>query len=463
MAAHAGRVENTPSVNDEPPKHHRAWGLNLRIAVPFLVFVVVGSLGLAQWLQTNFQRENRELFAKLARTNADFLRDSHLAHSRQTAANLGRVLNVQVYFRSRQIGWTPPLAASLPEESALAGLVRGQGPVRLGAYSEGIAVPLDADSDLILVRATPQAGNGIFRPTTLLIFGVFWGLTLALAVTLTRGIARPLRLLAARLPHIGDDGDAALPGAERRDEIGLLARAYRATHAQLVEERIARAQAERLALLGKMTTGLAHEIHNPLAGIRLHLQLLASAPPAEMREAVAESVPIVLGETAKIETLVNQWMFLVRPEPPQTSPTALASVVDGVVKLLAPLAIHARVQIAVDVPAALRAEMDARRIGQAVGNIVLNAIQAMPGGGTLRVTSHADGPHAVLIFQDTGRGFSVEALAHHTDLFFSEKEGGMGIGLSVTAEIIKAHGGALRVGNGPGGALVTIELPLATK
>ena len=332
----------------------------------------------------------------------------------------------------------------------------------VGARSEAIAVSLDTGSDLVFVRTVPGVGTGILRPATVLVFVVFWGLTLALAATLTRGIARPLRLLAARLPHIGDDDESTLPGAERRDEIGLLARTYLTTHTQLVAERAARGKAERLALLGKMTTGLAHEIHNPLAGIRLHLQLLESTPPPQLAAVVAESVPIVLGETAKIETLVNQWMFLVRPEPPQTSPNALAALVESVLRPLQPMAAHARVQLEADILLPLHIEADARRLGQAMGNIVINAIQAMPGGGVLRLSGHAHGRNAVLTFQDTGRGFSAAALAHHAELFFSEKEGGIGIGLTVAAEIVKAHNGALRVGNDPAGAVVTIELPLST-
>ena len=138
-------------------------------------------------------------------------------------------------------------------------------------------------------------------------------------------------------------------------------------------------------------------------------------------------------------------------------------------------------------------DCDARRMSQAVGNLIINAIQAMAAhGGTLtirsggnerptsnvqRPTSKADAPAPSACglplnsdlstlnvhFTDTGRGFSEAALARHAELFFSEKEGGMGIGLSVTSEILRAHGGELRVANvsNPAGAQVTIALPRA--
>jgi signal transduction histidine kinase len=153
-------------------------------------------------------------------------------------------------------------------------------------------------------------------------------------------------------------------------------------------------------------------------------------------------------------------MFLARPQPPQTAPVDLSEIVAGVVRTLAPQARHAVVRVINEVPPGLRAKADARRLAQAIGNITLNAIQAMPAGGDVTIRGESD-TTVRLHFQDTGAGFTPGALAHHADLFFSEKEGGMGIGLSVSSEILKAHQGALLVGNAPqGGAVVTMQLPV---
>jgi signal transduction histidine kinase len=308
------------------------------------------------------------------------------------------------------------------------------------------------------------------------VLGTFWVLSFGLAWALTRGLVRPLRLIAERLPHIEDDSEKTLPGAERPDEIGQLARAYLATRAQLAEERAQREKAERLALLGRMATGLAHEIHNPLAAIRMHAQLVDSTPDADLAATARESLPVLLGETARIEGLVNQWMFLARPAPPQTAPADLAELVRGIVRTLQPEAAHAGVAIIDHTTPGLFAKVDARRIAQAIGNVLRNAIQAMPRGGSVTIEgemgneergTRSDGNRApssqsaiVLRFRDTGPGFSAKALAHHAELFFSEKEGGMGIGLSVTSEILRAHGGEMRVENAAdGGAQVAFFLP----
>jgi signal transduction histidine kinase len=142
------------------------------------------------------------------------------------------------------------------------------------------------------------------------------------------------------------------------------------------------------------------------------------------------------------------------------APADLGEIVSGVVRALGPQAAHARVRLVNEVPAGLRARVDARRLAQAIGNIILNGVQAMSNGGALTIQGEHRDSRMRLIFRDTGRGFSVDALAHYADLFFSTKEGGMGIGLNVTHEIARAHDGTLLVANAPeGGAIVTLQIP----
>jgi signal transduction histidine kinase len=102
---------------------------------------------------------------------------------------------------------------------------------------------------------------------------------------------------------------------------------------------------------------------------------------------------------------------------------------------------------------------DARRLEQAVSNVVLNAIQAMAEGGELTIGAERSDGRVRVRFADTGPGFSDAALERHSELFFSEREGGMGIGLAVTSEILRAHGGTVRAENGSRGAVVTFDFP----
>ena len=449
--------------------------------------MIVGSLGVVAWLDYEETHESQSAFAAVARSNAHFIRSQHLPPSERTAAALGEVLGMETYFlQGREITGAIPDAsprlathggAALRDVALLA-----PGAVRAHDGGEAVRVPLDGEWSVLLFRMKPAAGE-FWRPRTFAVLGTFWLLSLALAWVLASGIVRPLRSLAQWLPRIADENAAPTPEAARADEIGQLARAYLDTRTALADERRARQQAERLATLGRMATGLAHEINNPVAAIKLHAQLLEAGTTSlsPHGEGATDSLAIILAENAKIEALVNQWMFLARPQPPQTSPCDPADLIAAALRIHAPAADHARVRIVNQTHPGQLISADARRLGQAIGNVIINAIQSMSAnGGTLRITLDAecempnepdprDGQaisnqqSAIRIrFHDTGPGFSTAALERHAELFFSEKEGGMGIGLNVTAGILRAHGGELRVANSPaGGAIVTFILPLA--
>ena len=458
--------------------------LSLRLALPFLAFVVVGSTALVAWLQFEEVRESHGAFAATARANAHFVRSQRLPMTERTAQALGEVLGMEIYFsRGNPPSTLPDTAARLATREGAAldrALLAPPGEVRGAGSGEAVRVPIDAETSLVIFRVAPT-GNGLWRLRTFAVLGAFWLLSLALAWVLASGIVGPLRRLAQRLPRIADDAsEPALPESGRPDEIGQLARAYLDTRTALATERRAREQAERLATLGRMATGLAHEINNPVAAIKLHAQLLetdSSSSPAAARD----SLEVIVAEAAKIEGLVSQWMFLARPQPPQVSPCELSEIVAASVRANSPSARHSGVQLVNEIGSGLTVNGDARRLSQAIGNIIINAIQAMAArGGTLRISGNDEcqmppgrspshdasfvirHPSFVIHFHDTGPGFSAAALARHGELFFSEKEGGMGIGLTVTSEIIRAHGGELRVANSPaGGATVTCILPLA--
>lgn len=416
--------------------------LSLRLAVAFLAFVVAGSLALVLWMGAEERRQSRELFAAMAKANANFVRTGAPLTER-TELSLSEVLGVDVYFVQGDRFNRMPIFPHSRVASA-AGFAPGK-VVSLREH-EGVAIPMNSEINLVLIREEPKL-RAFNAGRTYWVLGAFWLISLALAAALARGIVGPLRALAKRLPHIAEENAEPLPEASRTDEIGELARAYQSTREQLSAERRAREQAERLATLGRMATGLAHEINNPVCAIKLHAQLLETDTPNE-------SLVMILSENAKIEALVNQWMFLARPQPPAVAPCDLAELVAESVRTVSPAAAHAKVRIISEV-ARVSVMADRRRLGQAVANVLMNAIHAMAGGGELRITSTG----TALSFRDTGPGFSAAALARATELFYSEKEGGMGIGLSVTAEILKAHGGELRIENSECGAVVTMTLP----
>lgn len=382
---------------------HNRRQLLWRVTLPVLLFVALGSLALVGVLHSVYRRQSRLEFSALADANAEFFQTVRVPATERFADYLKRVLNLDVYFRLPS-GVLVPVPAE--QGDTLRSLTLTHAIVPLGHHHEAVAVPAGESVVLILVRERPGVSNLLLRPATFGVLAVFWILSVGLAWALTRWIVRPYLQTLERL-----------------------------------------AQTERLALLGKMATALAHEIQNPVAAIRLHAQLMESESPA--------TAGLIIHEAADIESLVNQWMFLARPEPPQTNGIALGELLGPIVRRLESQAEHARVKIILSGEPGAVVQADVRRLGQAFQNIIVNAMQAMPQGGTVTIRVQ----NSVVEFADTGPGFSPTALARYAEIFYTEREGGMGIGLSVAQEIVKAHGGRLTVQNQTtGGALVRVEL-----
>ena len=387
-------------------------GLGRWIALYLGVFVVGGSSILVWWSHAQGRVEESAAFQTLAEANARFVEESKLPRSEQLAGDLSEILKMEVRFLgSEKVGE--------PE-----------------AGMESVAVPLEGGGVMVFSRERSGFWQRFWHRSMWLPLGLFWGLCLGLVWAISRRVVRPLVALSEKLPELGEGA----PELERRDEIGHLARS-------LVGERDRREAAERLALLGKMATGLAHEIKNPVAAIQMHAQLLG--------ESGGESADLIVEEGRRIEGLVNQWMFLARPEPPKLRAQDVRECLGSVLDSVSALAKHARVEVRREFgEEELIWQMDADRMAQVFRNLAMNAVHMMPGGGELRIVV-GDG---VVRFFDQGGGFSKEALVRWKELFYSTKEGGMGIGLSVAAEIVKAHGGELEVANGEGGAVVSVKL-----
>lgn len=429
--------------------------LSWRISLPFAAFVLAGSILLVALQWWNIRQDERQDFARLAQTNAEFLRRMTLPSSERMASQLGEVLRVEVYFRHRDTGLTTPPMADPSLQEALARRLPPDGMSHEIGSLDAVAVPLDDMRDLVLAKPSPPLYATLRHPRTLALLATFWLFALAFGWVLARGLVMPLRHLARRLPDIDSPGPLTLPEASRNDEIGDVARAFLHTREALHNERDQRAQAEKLAVLGRMTAALAHEIQNPVSAIKMHAQLW---PGGEVEGRITAQT--IEHEAARIESLVSQWMYLSKPQPPTMRRVELMAVLTRVMQVHQPQIEHAQIHASLEASEPLPVRGDSRRLAQVFSNLLVNAIQAMPMGGTLTVKATSDGKVITVSFMDTGNGFSKDALARFSEFFFSEREGGMGIGLCVAAEIVKAHEGELRVENrAQRGANVSVLLP----
>jgi len=224
----------------------------------------------------------------------------------------------------------------------------------------------------------------------------------------------------------------------------------------LARERLKRAQSERLAMLGRVATSLAHDIKNPLASIQLHAQLMT---PSDGED--AQALKMIESESEVIAGLVNQWLHLANPLPPKLVKLDVSECIAGVARNLEAQARHTGVDIENGLTGLIWVMGESQRLSQAFRNLLVNGIQAMPRGGKLQISAESRDNTVSLRFTDSGTGFSESALARGTELFFTEKEGGMGVGLNIVASIIEAHGGQIELQNDPkGGAVIIVSLPL---
>jgi signal transduction histidine kinase len=238
-----------------------------------------------------------------------------------------------------------------------------------------------------------------------------------------------------------------------------LARAYRQLQATFERLRLL----DRLSALGALTAGMAHEIKNPLGSILGSIEILESAVPAgdERREFVG----ILRKEVERLSALVSSQLELVRSGAPEREPHDLGEIARSVVDLVRKQAerqgVDLRLSVAPGLPTVL---VDAQQLRQAILNLVINAVEAVPVGGRVDVSVAGDLGRVGVVVEDDGPGLDDATLRQAFEPFFTTKERGTGLGLSIAFQIADQHGGDLRAENkAGGGARFRLEIPETTE
>lgn len=226
---------------------------------------------------------------------------------------------------------------------------------------------------------------------------------------------------------------------------------------------------ERLAAAGRLAAGVAHEMGAPLQVIDGRAKQLLNHPDAPL-ETRQRNLTIIRTQTERITRIVRQLLDLARPYNLRRQPVDLASLMAGTLELIDVNASRAGVEVELPRADQVLVEADPDLLHQVFLNICLNGLQAMPGGGRLRIEcvtagGEKDGQHfAAVRISDTGTGIAPEHLAHIFDPFYTTKEVGRGTGLGLTlaSRIVEEHGGWIEaVNNAEGGATFTVYLPKA--
>jgi len=333
---------------------------------------------------------------------------------------------------------------------------------------------------------------------------------LILAGVVRRGVVRPVRELVEGTHRVAQGDLSHRIPVRTVDEVGVLAVSFNrmtealgkahaeldalvATLEQRVEERtheLREAQAqlvqtEKLASLGKLSASIAHEINNPLSGILTYAKLLsrklrAGVPDVEGVHAALQQLALVERETQRCVTIVRNLLDFARQREPSFQVVEVSRVIEEALSLLEHRMAMQDVQVTREFAPVPAVRADFGQLRQAFVNVLINACEAMPGGGTLGVltrevalseagkggplsTTGKPGPpsrFAEVVITDTGQGISPEHLSNIFDPFFSTKEKGTGLGLSVVYGIVEKHGGKIAVESQVGrGTTVTLRFP----
>jgi two-component system, NtrC family, sensor kinase len=310
-------------------------------------------------------------------------------------------------------------------------------------------------------------------------------MTIALGVLF---VGRPVRRLVEQARRVGAGDLSGRLRLPQRDELGELGREMNAmcerlarAKEQVTAEGAARLKAieqlrhaDRLATVGKLSSGIAHELGTPLLVVSGRARMIADGDLTGAE--IPDSARIILEQSQRMTGIIRQLLDFGRRRGPERGTVDLHALVAETCTLLAPLAAKRRVKLRSEVPAApAPARVDGEQIRQALTNLVVNGIDAMPKGGDLRVglraerrtppegTGAPEGEYLCLCVRDEGDGMDEETMSHVFEPFFTTKEVGQGtgLGLSVSYGIVREHGGFIAVESRPGaGSCFSTYLPL---
>jgi two-component system sporulation sensor kinase A len=234
------------------------------------------------------------------------------------------------------------------------------------------------------------------------------------------------------------------------------------TERQRAEEKLR--HSERLAAIATAAAKLAHEIGNPLNGLATTVQILERSLGKEQpltNNVLSESVQDLKHEISRLQSLLQGWRVLARPQKLNLQPTSLAGLVADVLRTQMPYYVERDIHLEQDIPQELPLVMaDQEKLAQVLLNLCKNAVEAMPRGGTLTVYGSWEGAQVSLAVSDTGVGVAEEV--NIFEPFTTTKETGTGLGLAIVQQIVAAHRGTISYISMSGqGATFTLTLPTA--
>lgn len=284
------------------------------------------------------------------------------------------------------------------------------------------------------------------------------------------------RLVEKGEPYSGIDVELSIDGQPRTlrldgrflvtdkgTRIGAILQLQDVSHLKFLDQEMRRT--ERLAGLGTLAAGIAHEIKNPLAALSINAQLLDEAIASGTPRPRAEKyLQVVQSEIRRLQGIVDKYVSFARPRSIERAPASLETILESILALVEPECRKRKIAVVREgfSPTPARYLLDEGQIQQAILNIAINAIQAMQKGGTLTCRLGRFGSFVTVEISDTGPGIPPEVRERMFDLFYTTRQGGTGLGLYITQRIVAEHKGYIEVQTGPGGTAFRVALPAET-
>ena len=280
-------------------------------------------------------------------------------------------------------------------------------------------------------------------------------------------VTRPVEQLAEAARQVADGNWNTQVSVSSTDELGALAESFNRMTEELLQQRQQLVQAERVAAWRELARRLAHELKNPLFPLQLTVENLVRAreqSPEQFDEVFRESSSTLLAEIANLKTIISRFSEFSRMPQPQFQRVQVNEIVENVARLL-----QGQLRSPEQAPIECRLELaegleeiaaDPELLHRALSNLALNAMDAMPQGGTLTLRTSQHGDRVVTEVADTGSGLTVEECDRLFTPYYTSKAHGTGLGLAIVQSVISDHGGRISVRSQPGrGTTFMIELP----